>query len=119
MPNQCSAPGFRINYRGEPYTPVFKLPNTPPELREQWLKSQAYSRMSHHFKPEDIITVDKIMQADRKFNEKLHERPKLRTTAVPMLFLDVRPIIQPNKLGDLLDLHASRKKIKNLHELLS
>ena len=39
MPNQYSAPGCRSNYRGEPYTPVFKLPNTPPELREQWLKT--------------------------------------------------------------------------------
>ena len=35
MPNQSSAPGCRSNYRDEPYTPVFKLRNTPPELREQ------------------------------------------------------------------------------------
>ena len=39
MPNHCSAPGCRSNYRGEPYTPVFKLPTAPQELRTQWLNA--------------------------------------------------------------------------------
>ena len=39
MPNHCSAPGCKSNYRGEPYTPVFKLPTAPQELRTQWLNA--------------------------------------------------------------------------------
>ena len=35
MPNRCSAPECRINYAGELYTPVFKLPRGPPELVQQ------------------------------------------------------------------------------------
>ena len=108
MPNQCSAPGCRSNYRGEPCSPVFKLPNTPPELREQWLKSlhpvdienlkHIYVCL-HHFKPEDIITVDKIMQADGKFTEKFRERPKLRTTAVPMLLPGCPAYLSAEQVG--------------------
>ena len=73
MPNQCSAPGSRSNYRGEPYTQVFKLPATPPELRDQWMNALHRENIEtlkniyvcvHHFHPEDIITVDRILQAD-------------------------------------------------------
>ena len=39
MPNHCSAPGCKSNYRGEPYTPAFKLPTAPQELRTQWMHS--------------------------------------------------------------------------------
>ena len=58
MPNQCSsAPGCRSNYRGEPYTPVFKLPNNPLNFVSKskifsssgHRKSQAYLRMSPSF----------------------------------------------------------------------
>ena len=69
MPNHCSAPGCRSNYRGEPYTPVFKLPTVPQELRTQWLNALHRDNLCdlkniyvclHHFHPEDIITrVDK------------------------------------------------------------
>ena len=91
---------------------MFKLPNTPPELREQWLKSLHRVDIEnlkhiyvclHHFKPEDFITVDKIMQADGNFSERLHERPKLRTTAVPMLlpgcpaYLSAEQVGRPNR----------------------
>ena len=32
MPNKCSAPNcFRNYYPDDPYIPVFKLPNKPPE----------------------------------------------------------------------------------------
>ena len=39
MPNKCSAAGCRINYAGEPYTTVFKLPSDPPDLVYQWLRA--------------------------------------------------------------------------------
>ena len=62
MPNQCSAPGCKINYRREPYTQVFLLPATPPELRDQWLNALHRENIEtlkhiyvsvHHFYPED------------------------------------------------------------------
>ena len=80
MPNQCSAPICRSNYRGEPYTPVFKLPTAPSELRHQWLRALPrvdIENLKHvyvcllHFHPEDIVTVDKIVQADGSITEKL------------------------------------------------
>ena len=66
MPNQCSAPGCRSNYRREPYTPVFKLPATPTTLHDQWLNALHRENIDtlkhiyvcmHHFHPEDIINV--------------------------------------------------------------
>ena len=39
MPNTCSAPGCQSNYSGEPYTPVFKLPLNPQDVREKWLRA--------------------------------------------------------------------------------
>ena len=86
MPNHCSAPGCKSNHRGEPYTPVFKLPTTPRELRTQWLNafhrdnitdlSNIYVCM-HHFHPKYIITVDRILQADSNFTEIIRARSKL------------------------------------------
>ena len=67
MPNHCSAPRCKSNYRGEPYTPVFKLPTAPYELRTQWLNALHRDNIAdlsyiyvcmHHFHPKDIITVD-------------------------------------------------------------
>ena len=67
MPNHCSAPGRRSNYRGEPYTPAFKLPTTPHELRIQWLNALHRDNIGDlkniyvcmlHFHTKDIITVD-------------------------------------------------------------
>ena len=38
MPNKCSAPNcFSNYYPDDPYIPVFKLPNKPPELRQEWI----------------------------------------------------------------------------------
>ena len=53
----------------------------------------------HHFKPEDIISVDKITQADGKFTEKLRERPKLRTTAVPVLLPGCPAYLSAEQVG--------------------
>ena len=112
MPNPCSAPGCRSNYRGESYTPVIKLPTAPPELRHQWLRALHrvdIENLKHvyvcllHFHPEDIVTVDKIVQADGSITEKLRERPKLRPNAVPTLlpgcptYLSTVPLDRPTR----------------------
>ena len=61
-------------YRNEPYTPVFKLPTAPPELRIQWLNAlhrdgtgdlKSIYVCLNHFNTTDIIKVDRVMQADR------------------------------------------------------
>ena len=40
MPNKCSAPNCISNYYPQdPYVPVFKLPNDPPELRHKWINA--------------------------------------------------------------------------------
>ena len=111
MPNQCSAPGCRSNYRGESYTPVFKFPTAPPELRHQWLRALHrvdIENLKHvyvcllHFHPEDIVTVDKIVLAG-SITEKLLERPKLRPNAVPTLlpgcpaYLSTVPLDRPTR----------------------
>ena len=94
MPNHCSAPGCKSNYRGEPYTPVFKLPTAPQVLRTQWLNALHRNNIAdlsnifvcmHHFHPKDIITVDRILQADGNFTERIRARPKLCQNAVPSI----------------------------------
>ena len=37
MPKQCSAPGYRRDYRGKSYSPVFKDPATLQVLGDQRL----------------------------------------------------------------------------------
>ena len=87
MPNHCSAPVCRSNYRGESYTPVFKLPPAPPQLRIQWLNAlhrddtgdlKSIYVCLNHFNTTDIITVDRVMQAIRA-------RPRLCQNAVPSI----------------------------------
>ena len=64
MPNKCSAPGCRSNYDGEPYTPVFKLPqnNDMAQERLHALHRVGISDLkcvyvcAKHFRPEDVIT---------------------------------------------------------------
>ena len=112
MPNHCSAPRCYSNYRGEPYTPVFKLPTVPQELRTQWLNalhrdniadlSNIYVCM-HHYHPKDIITVDRILQADGNFTERIRARPKLFQNAVPSILpgcpthLSSEPLPRPTR----------------------
>ena len=38
MPNTCSVPHCRSNYKGEGYTPVFSIP-TAPDLANNWLRA--------------------------------------------------------------------------------
>ena len=42
----------------------------------------------HHFDPKDIITVDRILQADDKSTERIRARPKLCQNAVPSILPD-------------------------------
>ena len=94
MPNHCSAPGCRSNYRNEPYAPVFKLPTAPPELRIQWLNAlhrdgigdlKSIYVFLNHFNTTDIIKVDRVMQADGNFTEIVRSRPRLCKNAVPSI----------------------------------
>ena len=39
VPNYCSITGCGSNYRGEPYSPVFKLLSARHDLRIQWLNA--------------------------------------------------------------------------------
>ena len=112
MPNHCSAPGCRSNYRGEPYTPVFKLPTTPHELRIQWLNALHRDNIGDlkniyvcmlHFHTKDIITVDRVLQADGNFTETVRTRPRLCLNAVPSIlpgcprYLSSEPLPRPTQ----------------------
>ena len=84
MPNKCLAPKYRSNYRGEPYTPVFKLPSGPPgpELVDQSLRREDIGDLksvfvcSKHFLDQDIITSYPVLQSDGSYLE-VPTKPKL------------------------------------------
>ncbi|KAI6651128.1 Transposable element P transposase [Oopsacas minuta] len=91
MPNRCSAPGCRSNYAGEPYTPVFKLPNGPPDLVNRWHRALCREGIrdlknvfvcSKHFLDEEIQTSFSIHQPDGTYLE-VPAKPKLQKDAVP------------------------------------
>ena len=99
MPNKCSAPNCRSNYRGEPYTPVFKLPSGPLELVDQWLRALCREDIgdlksvfvcSKHFLAEDIITSYPVIQSDGSYLE-VPTKPKLVKEAVPRFLPDCPP----------------------------
>ena len=39
MPNSCSAPGCKSNYRHDDRIPCFRIPKAPPELRHAWIRA--------------------------------------------------------------------------------
>ena len=74
MPNRCSATNCKSNYYpGDPYIPVFKLPNEPEEIRKQWLNVLRRENISdlkyvfvciHHFHDNDVERTYKIPNPD-------------------------------------------------------
>ena len=125
MPNHCSAPGCRSNYRNEPYTPVFKLPTAPPELRIQWLNAfhrdgtgdlKSIYVCLNHFNTTDIIKVDRVMQADGNFTEIVLARPRLCKNAVPSILPGCPSYLRRNYQYPL-DLSAKQRTKKFLHGL--
>ena len=112
MPNHCSAPGCRINYRGEPYstpvTPVFKLPTASPELRIQWFNAlhrddtgdfKSIYVCLNHFKHYRYHPVDRVMQADGTFTETIRARPRLCQNAVPSILPGCRSYLYSKQLS--------------------
>ena len=95
MPNKCSAPNcFSNYYPDDPYIPVFKLPNKPPELRQEWITALRRVNMTDfkfifvcakHFREDDIEHVFKMPNPDGSFSEISRAQPKLRTGAVPSI----------------------------------
>ena len=75
MPNTCSVFGCKSNYRGHPSATVFKLPSSPRDLKDKWIRALRKDMATelpeemificiHHFREEDIIRVDSTVQAD-------------------------------------------------------
>ena len=94
MPNRCSAPGCRSNYSGETPTPVFKMPNGPPQLVSQWksfLHRENVEDIKNvhvclkHFHDEDVETHFLIPQPDGTNLEVKCSMPRLHRDAVPKL----------------------------------
>ena len=97
MPNTCSVFGCRTNYRGHPTATVFRLPKGPHDLKDKWIRAlhrEIADDLSednificiHHFREEDIIRVDRTIQADGTYTETPCIRPTYRPNAVPVLF---------------------------------
>ena len=92
MPNTCSVFGCKSNYRGHPSATVFKLPSSPRDLRDKWIRA-LHSDMAtelledkiiyciHHFREEDIMRVDRTVQADGAYTETPRIRPTYRFNA--------------------------------------
>ena len=98
MPNTCSVFGCKTNYRGHPTVTIFKLPKTPRELRDKWIRALHRDDLAnntseenificiHHFRDQDIIRVDRTLQADGTYTEIPRIRPIYRPNAVPVIF---------------------------------
>ena len=97
-------PNCRSNYRGEPYTPVFKLPSGPLELVDQWLRAlcrdigdlKSVFVCSKHFLTEDIITSYPVIQSDGSYLD-FPTKPKLVKEAVPRFLPDCPPRFSSTK----------------------
>ena len=92
MPNRCSAPGCRSNYSGEPYTPVFKIPNGPPDRVAQWKRALCRDNIDEiqniyvcikHFRDEDVETHFAIPQQDGSIKKVKRDILKLHQAAIP------------------------------------
>ena len=102
MPNRCSAPGCRIYYVGEPYTPVFKLPSGLPELVNRLLRSLCREYIgyllknvfvcSKHFLDEELQTSYSNCQPDGSYLE-VHAKPKLHKEAVQRFLHNCPPLL--------------------------
>ena len=97
MPNTCSVFGCKTNYRGHPSGTVFKLPKRPPDVGHAWIRALHREKTEdllmdkificiYHFKEDDLIRVDRILQANRTYSETPRERPTYRPNAVPVIF---------------------------------
>ena len=84
MPNTCSVPNCRSNYKGEGYTPVFSLPKSP-DIADKWRRAicreGAFELKSvyvciKHFREEDILRTFEIHQGDGSIQNT--ERSKLK-----------------------------------------
>ena len=98
MPNMCSAFGCKTNYRGHPSASVFRLPKGPQELKNKWIRALHRDiagdltenntfTCTNHFREEDIMRVDRILQADGNYTETPRIRPTCSPNAVPVIFL--------------------------------
>ena len=94
MPNCCSAPGCKSNYKSSSeIVPVFKLPQKPPELRHSWFRVLRRDDLDElkavyvcvkHFREEDIEYSHKVPNGDGTFREIPRVSPKLKDGAVPV-----------------------------------
>ena len=101
MPNRCSAPNCKSNYYpGDPYIPVFKLPNEPEEIRKQWFNALRRENISelkhvfvciHHFHDNDVERTYKIPNPDGSLSEIPRGQPKLKKGAIPSLLPGCAP----------------------------
>ena len=97
MSNMCSVFGCKTNYRGHPSATVFRLPKGPPELKNQWIRALHLDIAGdlsenntficiNHFREEDIIRVDRILQADGTYTETPRIRSTYSPNALPVIF---------------------------------
>ena len=89
------------HYKGHPKATVFRLPKGPPELVHDWIRALHRTETEdlqmdnificiHHFREEDLIRVDRVLQADGTYSEVPRERPTYRLNAVPVIFQGCR-----------------------------
>ena len=77
MQNSCSVPGCKSNYNVGDRIPVFKMPESPPDLRYDWTRAlhredigdlKAVYIFIKHFQKEDIDFIFKIPKGDGTFS---------------------------------------------------
>ena len=92
MPNTCSAPGCKSNYKPEDRIPVFKMPQKPDELRHAWVRALHREGIDDlktifvcvkHFREEDIQYTHKVPNGDGTYHEIQRKNPTLKEGTVP------------------------------------
>ena len=94
MPNSCSVPGCKSNYNVGDRVPVFKMPESPPDLKYAWTRAlhredigdlKAVFVCIKHFQKEDIDSTFKVPKGDGTFTEVPRVKPMLKEGTVPSL----------------------------------
>ena len=87
MPSNCSAPGCRSNYDQDEHIPVFKLTQTPDQLRHAWLrvlhkddidKLKVVYVCVKHFRDEDVEYFHRVPNGYGSFREIPRSKLKLK-----------------------------------------
>ena len=102
MPNNCSAPGCRRNYDKDERISVFKLPQTPDQLRHAWFRAlhrddidklKVVYICKKHFRDEHVGYTHRVPNGDGSYREIPRSKLKLKEDTVPSILPGLSSIL--------------------------